>query len=60
MEGLFDPTEGSDERQFNSPGFNLPIGNISRTIYEKYLNIIILVMIKILWIFLKLINLFKN
>ena len=32
----FDPTEGSDERQFNSPGFNLPVGNISRTIYEKY------------------------
>ena len=32
----FDPSEGSDERQYNSPGFNLPIGNISRTVYEKY------------------------
>ena len=32
----FDPSEGSDERQYNSPGFNLPVGNISRTVYEKY------------------------
>lgn len=27
---------GSDERQFCSPGFNLPMGQISRTTYGKY------------------------
>ena len=27
---------GSDERQFCSPGFNLPIGSLTRTIYNKY------------------------
>lgn len=31
----FFPT-GSDERQFCSPGFNLPIGSLTRTIYEKF------------------------
>ena len=32
----FDPAEGSDERQFNSPGFNLPVGNICRSVYGQY------------------------
>ncbi|MCK4553669.1 DUF4910 domain-containing protein [Candidatus Parcubacteria bacterium] len=27
---------GSDERQFNSPGFNLPVGSLSRTIYGSF------------------------
>ena len=27
---------GSDERQFCSPGFNLPIGSLTRTIYGKF------------------------
>ncbi|MCV0410565.1 DUF4910 domain-containing protein [Nitrosopumilus sp.] len=27
---------GSDERQFSSPGFNLPIGSITRTLYGKF------------------------
>ena len=27
---------GSDERQFSSPGFNLPIGSMTRTIYGKF------------------------
>jgi len=27
---------GSDERQFCSPGFNLPVGVLSRTIYAKF------------------------
>jgi aminopeptidase-like protein len=27
---------GSDERQFCSPGFNLPVGSIIRTPYQKY------------------------
>ena len=34
----FTPTGGSDERQYNSPGFNLPVGNICRTVYGKYLQ----------------------
>lgn len=32
----FDPTSGSDERQYCSPGFNLPMGQISRTTYMQY------------------------
>lgn len=32
----FTATGGSDERQFCSPGFNLPIGQISRTKYLQY------------------------
>ncbi len=32
----FDPTGGSDERQFCSPGFDLPIGQMARTIYGRY------------------------
>ena len=31
----FFPT-GSDERQYNSPKFNLPVGSIMRTPYDKY------------------------
>ena len=27
----FDPTGGSDERQYNAPGFNLPFGQLART-----------------------------
>lgn len=40
IEGLdirrFDPTSGSDERQYCSPGFNMPIGQIARTVYGTY------------------------
>ena len=32
----FDPASGSDERQYNSPGFNFPVGNISRSVYGSY------------------------
>jgi aminopeptidase-like protein len=32
----FDPRSGSDERQYCSPGFNLPVGQIARTVYENY------------------------
>ncbi len=28
--------EGSDERQYNSPGINLPVGQIARTVYGNY------------------------
>lgn len=32
----FDPTGGSDERQYCSPGFNLPVGQFARLVYEHY------------------------
>ena len=32
----FDPTTGSDERQYSSPGFNLPIGQLSKLVYGSY------------------------
>ena len=32
----FDPTSGSDERQYNSPGFNCPVGQISKLVYGTY------------------------
>jgi len=32
----FTPLYGSDERQYCSPGFNLPIGQFSRMIYGQY------------------------
>jgi aminopeptidase-like protein len=32
----FDPRNGSDERQYCSPGFNLPMGQMARTVYGQY------------------------
>lgn len=32
----FDPTGGSDERQYCSPGFNFPVGQMGRTLYGDY------------------------
>jgi aminopeptidase-like protein len=32
----FCPLGGSDERQFCSPGFNFPVGQIARTVYGQY------------------------
>lgn len=32
----FNPAVGSDERQFCSPGFNLPVGSFLRTLYTEY------------------------
>jgi aminopeptidase-like protein len=34
----YDPSEGSDERQYNSPGFDLPVGNIIRDGYMDYVG----------------------
>ena len=42
----FDPTSGSDERQYNAGELNLPVGQISRTIYGKYSQYHNLVIIK--------------
>jgi aminopeptidase-like protein len=33
---VFDPADGSDERQYCSPGFNLPMGQMARTVYGRY------------------------
>jgi len=32
----FDPSDGTDDRQYCSPGFNLPFGSLMRTPYSKY------------------------
>ena len=32
----FDPTHGSDERQYCSSGLDLPVGQIARTVYDDY------------------------
>ena len=34
--GEFTPLGGSDERQYCSPGFNFPMGQVARTIYGQY------------------------
>ena len=32
----FTPFGGSDERQYNSPGININVGQVARTVYENY------------------------